>query len=101
MAQKGNNNAARGNRWRSAIEKAIEHYPEVPPHGKNELMRGIYRAAYEFVDKMIEDKDIAFFREFGDRLDGKPKQSMEIEGGEKPIEVIERRIIKDEKVSKD
>ena len=73
----GNNNGAKGTRWRSAIEKAIDSWPEAYEGGSNELMKGINAAASAFVRKMMEDGDIAFFREFGDRIDGKPKQTIE------------------------
>ena len=53
-------------------------------------MRGINAAAHAFVRKMMEDGDIAFFREFGDRLDGKPMQSMEVavSSHEKALEAL-------------
>lgn len=78
MAQVGNQNAAKGARWREAIERAIEAWPEAYEGGSNELMRGINAAAHAFVKQMMTDGDIAFFREFGDRLDGKPKQTMDL-----------------------
>lgn len=74
----GNDNAARGTRWRAAIERAIDAWPEKPQGGANELMRGINDAAYAFVCKMMTDQDISFFKEFGDRIDGKPKQTMDV-----------------------
>lgn len=82
MAQLGNQNAARGTRWREAIERAIDQYPfegenaEIP--GRNEKMYGINLAARQFVSKMLQDEDLGFFKEFADRLDGKAVASTEI-----------------------
>ena len=42
------------------------------------LLRGLRIAAHAFVSKMIADNDIQFFREFGDRIDGKAAQSVDI-----------------------
>lgn len=77
-AQPGNNNAAKGKRWRDAIEHCAECWPN-PPDTENCLpnLRGLRIAAYAFVKKMIEENDIAFFREFGDRIDGKAHQSID------------------------
>lgn len=76
--QPGNQNAARGKRWRDAIEHCIECWPNEPDYENClPLLRGLRMAAYGFVKKMIADNDIAFFREFGDRLDGKAHQSID------------------------
>lgn len=74
----GNTNGAKGTRWREAIERAIDAWPEAYQGGANEFMKGINAAAHAFVKQMMTDGDIAFFREFGDRLDGKPKQTMDL-----------------------
>lgn len=73
----GNQNANRGTRWRDAIGRAIECWPEECKTGQNELMNGINKAAHVFVNKMILDEDIQFFKEFGDRLDGKSVATVE------------------------
>lgn len=78
----GNQNGAKGFRWREAIERAIEYWPEVCPTGQNDKMKGINLAAHTFVKKMMDDHDFNFFKEFGDRLDGKPKQQTEITGAD-------------------
>jgi hypothetical protein len=95
MAQIGNNNAAKGTRWRTAIEHAIESWPDAYNGGSNDLMKGINAAAHNFVAKMMQDGDIQFFKEFGDRLDGKAKQQVEVGGNGNPlaIERIERVIV--------
>lgn len=74
----GNTNASRGTRWRSALERAIDAWPDAYDGGANELMRGLNAAAHAYVRKMMTDNDLGFFKEFGDRLDGKPMQSMEL-----------------------
>lgn len=70
----GNTNAARGRRWRHAVERAVDAYPE-RPQGL-EVNKGIDEMAFLFVQKMAAEKDISFFREFGDRIDGKPPQAI-------------------------
>lgn len=76
----GNQNAAKGARWREAIERAINAWPEAYDGGANDFMKGINAAAHAFVKQMMTDGDIAFFREFGDRLDGKSRQQLDIGG---------------------
>lgn len=92
----GNQNAFRGLRWRTAIENAIDAWPDAYEGGRNELMKGLNAAAHAFVRKMMEDGDIAFFREFGDRIDGKAKQSMEVSGadGEPLMKAVEIRLVR-------
>lgn len=76
----GNQNSVKGKRWAAAIERAVDAYPAKCETGQNDLMRGINNAAYAFVAKMMEDNDLGFFKEFGDRLDGKAKQQVEMSG---------------------
>jgi hypothetical protein len=59
----------------------VEAWPN-PPDDTHcaSLIVGLNKAAYAFVSKMIESGDIGFFREFGDRLDGKAKSSLEMSG---------------------
>lgn len=74
----GNQKAAKGKRWEAAIVRAVEAWPDPPDCTDcNDFMRGINEAAHKFVGSMMADRDIAFFREFGDRLDGKPVQAIE------------------------
>jgi len=76
----GNTNKAKATRWANAIENAVDAWPDQYQGGANDFMRGINAAAYAFVRKMMEDGDIAFFKEFGDRIDGKPKQAIDVGG---------------------
>jgi hypothetical protein len=80
-APPGNNYAAKAKRWSEAVERAIAAYPDAPnTEGCNELMLGLNNAAQAFVAKMMVENDIAFFREFGDRMEGKPAQPLEHSG---------------------
>ena len=63
--QKGNNNAARGSEWREAVVKAIKR-------GK-----GLDQLAEVLVAKALEG-DMVALKEVGDRLDGKPKQQVDV-----------------------
>lgn len=78
----GNNNAAKGKLWSHALERAAEYYPEKPPIGKNDKMKGIYEAAHRFWNEMMTENkmygSLPYFKELGDRLDGRPKQQMEL-----------------------
>lgn len=77
----GNQNAVKGKRWEQAIVRAIEAWPN-PPDNKNcaPLIVGLNAAAHAFVAKMYSEQDLGFFKEFGDRLDGKAHQSTELTG---------------------
>lgn len=93
----GNDNRARSKRWAAAIERAVEAWPNEPSSENcNALIKGLNQAAHAFVGKMLAEKDIAFFREFGDRLDGKAKQQTEItgeDGGPIGFTQITRRVV--------
>jgi hypothetical protein len=70
----GNQNAVKGRRWSKAIERAVDAWPERAI--SLEINKGLDKMAYEFVARMVETKDIAFYREFGDRIDGKAPQAI-------------------------
>lgn len=71
-APEGNQNAAKAKRWTAAIERVLEAWPSMPtPEGKSGLIIGLEMMAYEFVKRGIEKGDMAFFKEFGDRIEGK------------------------------
>ena len=78
--QPGNDNAAKGAQWRNAIERIVNHWPNPPEQWAAQQNMGLHKMAFLFVSKMVDDGDISFFKEFGDRLDGKPKQQTEITG---------------------
>lgn len=80
----GNQNAAKAKQWIAAIERALERRgdpainPDVPI-ARAPKMRALDELADKFVAKVAE-ADLPFFKEFGDRLDGKPTQQTEISG---------------------
>lgn len=78
----GNQNAAKGKRWAAAIERAIERAATGKPRPTDvsDMIAGLDYAADMFVQQMIDAKDLGYFKEFGDRLDGKPKQQTELSG---------------------
>lgn len=86
----GNQNAAKGKRWLAAIERAIASWPNEPsPEGKSQLMIGIDKAAHLFVKNLLTDNNLAYFKEFGDRLDGKPAQTI-LGDEENPLQVVSK-----------
>ena len=92
----GNQNAAKAKRWEAAILRAVEAWPKEPDTKDcSALMIGLNKAAYEFVKGVYERKDLGFFKEFGDRLEGKSAQVIAGDS-ENPLTVInkiERAII--------
>lgn len=93
----GNTYATRARIWREAIECAIEAWPNEPTYVDcSGLVAGMRRAAHAFVAKMMAEKDAAFFKEFGDRIEGKSPQGIELagpNGGPVAISTIERVIV--------
>lgn len=80
----GNQNAAKAKQWTAAIERALERRgdPSIDPDKPIERtprMKAMDALAEAFIVKLDAEKDIGFFREFGDRLEGKSHQSTTIE----------------------
>ena len=77
----GNQNAAKGKRWSAAIDRALERKANgsPAPDDVSDLIRGMDQAADLFVSQLFENKDISYFKEFGDRVEGKAAQSMQID----------------------
>ena len=74
----GNQFAAKAKRWTAAIERALEAWPDKPDvTGCTPLMVGLNEAAHAFVGEMMLKRDATFFREFGDRIEGKVAQSID------------------------
>lgn len=94
--QPGNQNAAKAKRWEAAILRAVEAWPKEPDSTDcSALIIGLNKAAHEFVKGVYERGDLGFFKEFGDRLEGKASQTTTIEGNpDAPLTIIERRIVK-------
>lgn len=78
----GNNNHGKAKRWASAIERALARKAtgETPDDDRSDLMKGIDEAADAFVTAMFENKDLPYFKEFGDRIDGRPAQALAVSG---------------------
>lgn len=79
-APTGNQNAAKAKKWSAAIERAL-----CKKYGK-ELADAMDELALKFIDA-VEKGDISAFKEFGDRMEGKPKQQVELSSDpEAPLE---------------
>jgi len=73
----GNQHAAKAKRWEAALERAFAAWPEPPDCTDcSDFMRGLNMAAHAFVSELMARRDIAFFREAGDRFDGKAAQAV-------------------------
>lgn len=68
-APEGNTNAAKGARWRAAIDRALER------RSKSEGIQELDRLADKFLDE-VEAQGINGYKELADRLDGKPHQTI-------------------------
>ncbi len=84
----GNQNAAKAKKWTAAIERAL-----CKRYGKA-LAEALDDLADKFVEA-VEKGDLAAFKEFGDRMEGKPAQSMVIAGDpDQPLETkMEVRLV--------
>jgi hypothetical protein len=71
-APTGNQNAARAKVWRSAIERALERRKPL-----RERLKAIDDLADALLDKALTG-DLAALQEFGNRMDGKPAQSLHV-----------------------
>lgn len=81
----GNTNALRGRRWSAAIERALDKWPNKPE--SLSINKGIDDAAFAFVSKLMSEPDLGYFKELGDRLDGKPAQAIVGDSSHDPIQV--------------
>lgn len=78
----GNQNAAKGKKWAAAIERAL-----CKKYGKA-LAEALDELAMKFVEA-VEKGDIQAFKEFADRIDGKPAQSVTLAGDqENPLRLV-------------
>lgn len=75
----GNQNAAKAKRWTAAIERALERRAtgRTRPDDVSDLMRGLDLAADLYVAQLFEAKDLGYFKELGDRVDGRAHQTIE------------------------
>jgi hypothetical protein len=72
----GNKNAAKAKVWHAAIMRALERRKPA-----DERIQAIDELADKLLD-LVAMGDLAALKEFGDRLDGKPHQSVGVAGDE-------------------
>lgn len=85
--QPGNNNATKNKPWHAAINRALAKRSRV------DQKEAIDALAEKFLD-MVASGDLGAFKEFGDRVDGKPAQSVTLAGDEEnPLIVRAERVI--------
>jgi hypothetical protein len=86
----GNRNAAKAKVWHAAIMRALERRKPA-----NERIAAIDELADKLLD-LVAAGDLAALKEFGDRLDGKPAQSVSVDGdGEGgPIKTLNEIVIR-------
>lgn len=71
----GNQNASKGKLWHAAILRALEK------RGGGDRVRAMDELAGKLIDA-VATGDLQALKEFGDRIDGKPAQSIEASGPE-------------------
>lgn len=76
----GNTNASNGVRWRNAIDKALDK------RSKAEGQKDLVELA-EVMLQAVENGESWAFKEMGDRLDGKPHQTVTNEGSVMLVEI--------------
>lgn len=80
-APKGNQNAKNAKEWQQAIKRALSRY------SKENWRAGLDKCADQFVQAAASG-DAWALKEIGDRIEGKPRQQMELsgpDGGEIPM----------------
>jgi len=70
-APAGNQNGAKGTRWRDAINRALENRSRA-------AQAEAIDALAEKLLTLCDEGDLGALKELGDRLDGKPKQSVDV-----------------------
>jgi len=85
-APEGNQNAAKAKQWSAAIERVL-----CKRSGK-EKAEALEDLAEKFI-KAVESGDIAAWREFGDRMEGKPSQQLVIAGdSDQPLRIVHESV---------
>jgi hypothetical protein len=88
----GNQNGAKGKQWSAAIERAIERMgdptidPDVPI-ARTPKAKGLDMLAERFLKEV--ESGMVGFKELGDRLDGKPAQTI-VGEDDRPLRVVQR-----------
>ena len=87
-APKGNTYAANGSRWRNAIDKALEL------RCKSDGQKALVEIAKQLLEKAAEG-DMTALKELGDRMDGKPRQAIDVGGqpGNPVITELKRTLV--------
>jgi len=94
----GNQNAARAKLWQAAIFRAIERKatgaPLDPNDDRSERVKGLDMMADLFVGiSGNEEERLGFFKEFGDRIDGKSAQTIAGDPDAPLVHKIERVVV--------
>jgi hypothetical protein len=96
----GNQNAAKAKQWSAAIERALDRLGDPTINPDVPIERSPRMKAYDMLaDKFVagvNGADLAYFREFGDRMDGKPAQTVDLgnkDGEPFALQKIERVIV--------
>ena len=95
----GNQNAARAKQWTAAIERALERMGDPSINPDHPIPRAPKAKAFdELADKFVasvKTGELPFFREFGDRIDGKAAQAITgPDGGPIQLEEIKVTFVK-------
>jgi len=78
-APKGNKNAAKKRLpWQQALKRALTRYADGEGEKRPNFRRGLDRVA-DAVVKAAVGNDTAAWKEIGDRLEGKPSQSIDLD----------------------
>lgn len=80
----GNRNAAKGKKWSAAIERAVERHTggrtSDMDEGRSASVMALDAVADKFVLALMTSGDLSWFKEFGDRIDGKAVATTELSG---------------------
>lgn len=74
----GNTNSATGKEGRRALEIALEIHGEDKPRELIGRMRTLVMMWKPIIDKALVDGDLMAMKEINDRLDGRPRQSIDV-----------------------
>jgi len=77
----GNTNNTKGKMWTDAIKRAIARRAK-----DHTIDGGLNELADEFLEA-VSKGDAWAFKELGDRVEGKPAQSLTVEGGDNPLKM--------------
>lgn len=87
-APQGNQNAAKAKVWAAAINRALERRKPA-----DERIKAIDELADKFIENCFQG-DLAALKELGDRLDGKPAQTIGGDPDADPIRTLNEIVIR-------